>query len=223
MRNITDLIDETIKLKITGAGEIVGILIDAGNDILVLYDSEQFIYVSQIHVHFYEVCTLEEDKIIKPNELSFKENEPLNTISLRKTLQESRGVFTELFVTGNQSLHGYITSVMNDYIVFQSPIYKTMYISLKHLKWLIPYPEELRPYELTQNEFPVVPIGLSLSRTLEEQLKKIVNQVVIFDINENPSKVGKLTSVHENQITLMRARNESIYLNFHHIKTIHFP
>ncbi|TKD72466.1 DUF2642 domain-containing protein [Pseudalkalibacillus hwajinpoensis] len=223
MSNLTDLIDETIKLKLNGNSDLIGVLIDSGNDVLVLYDGEKFIYVSQFHVHYYEVCTNEGDKIAKPKGSLFTEPETLNSISFRKTLQESRGVFTEVFVSGHQSIHGYITSLMNDYIVFQSPIYKTMYISLKHLKWLIPYPQNVRPYELTESEFPVVPIGLSLARTLEEQLKKLLDQVVIFDLNENPNKAGKLTSMQGNQITLTRARNQPVYLNYHHIKTVHFP
>ncbi|WP_152670956.1 DUF2642 domain-containing protein [Guptibacillus hwajinpoensis] len=223
MRNLNDLINETIKIKLNGNSDLIGVLIDSGNDILVLYDGNNLIYVSQFHVHYFEVCNSVEDKISTTVDSLFPGMEPLDSISFRKTLQESRGIFTEIFVSGHKSIHGYITSVMNDYIVFQSPIYKTMYISLKHLKWLIPYPQNVRPYELTDSEFPVVPIGLSLARTLEEQLKKLLDQIVIFDLNENSNKSGKLTSMHGNQITLTRARNQPVFLNYHHIKTVHFP
>ena len=223
MRNSSDLMNETIVLNINGAKEIVGVLIDSGNDILVLYNGQDFIYISQYHIQHYEVCTSENEKISLPKESLFEEPQNLDSISLRKTLQESKGMFTEIYVTGHYSLHGYITSIMNDYFVFQSPVYKTMYISMKHLKWLIPYQGYKRPYDLTHNEFPVVPIGLSLSRTLEEQLKKVINQIVIFDLNENPNKVGKLTSIRENQLTLVTAKKGQIFINFHHIKCVQFP
>lgn len=223
MRNSSDLTNETIRLKMNGTKDIIGVLIDSGNDILVLYNGKDFIYVSQYHVQHYDVCTKEDEKISLPKESLFEEPETLNSISLRKALQESKGMFTEIYVTGHHSLHGYITSIMNDYFVFQSPIHKTMYISMKHLKWLIPYQGNERPYQLTHSEFPVVPIGLSLSRTLEEQLKKVTNQIVIFDMYENENKIGKLISIQENQVTLMTAKEGQVFINFHHVKCVHFP
>ena len=57
-------------------------------------------------------------------------------------------------LAGNAPIHGYVTSVMNDYIVFYSPVYKTVYISLKHLKWLIPYKENQVPYALNKMNSP---------------------------------------------------------------------
>ena len=51
----------------------------------------------------------------------------------------------------------HITGIMNNYFVFQSPVYKTMYISLNHLKWLIPYAQNDKPYGLDNHTITLQP------------------------------------------------------------------
>jgi hypothetical protein len=143
-------------------------------------------------------------------------------MSLRKVLTSAKGMFTEIYVTSNQPLHGYITSIMNNYFVFYSPVYKTMLISLNHLKWLIPYTYNQRPYSLTNEDFPLKPVPFSLARSFDIQLEKHIGELVIFNIGDNPNLIGKLQSVQDSFIELITARQEAVYLNLSHIKTIHF-
>ena len=117
----------------------------------------------------------------------------------------------EIFVTGNRSIHGYITSVLNDYIVFYSPIYKMILISMHHLKWLVPYQNKLTPYTLSNENLPVVPANIPLSRSFEEQLQKYKGQLLVFDMGDNPNKVGLVKSVSNNIVELVTASGETNY------------
>ncbi len=145
------------------------------------------------------------------------------TISYRKILNNAKGQFLEIFVTGNRSIHGYITSVLNDYIVFYSPVYKTLFISMQHLKWLIPYSSQLTPYTLSNAALPVVPSNIPLSRSFEEQLKKFEGQLLVFDLGDNPIKVGLLKSISNNIVELVTAGGQTIYWKLMHLKTVHIP
>ena len=75
---------------------------------------------------------------------------PIETeaISYRKILMTAKGMFVKVYVTENKSIHGYISSIMNDYFIFYSPAYKAMFVSMDHLKYLIPYPPITTPYSL---------------------------------------------------------------------------
>ena len=80
-----------------------------------------------------------EDDLEAPTEfpsIITEENE--EDLSFGEVLTQAKGSMLK-FMSRAASPSWYITSIMNNYIVFQSPVYKTMYISLNHLKWLIPY------------------------------------------------------------------------------------
>ncbi len=81
-------------------------------------------------------------------------------------------MFAELNIVGNRSVHGYVTSIMNDFFVFYSPMFRTLYVSMRHLKILIPYDPETTPYAMEQEKFPINPTPASLARTFDQQLKK---------------------------------------------------
>lgn len=94
-----------------------GVLIDVGNDIVVLYNGQDYVYISLYHVQYYKFLRSHDEEILKPDVDSvIKRESP--SISLRKVLSTSKGIFTEIYVAGNAPIHGYVTSVMNDYIVF---------------------------------------------------------------------------------------------------------
>src|SRR5690606_38828521 len=116
-------------------------------------------------------------------------------ISYRNILQHARGQFVEIYVSGALSLHGYVTAIMNNYFVFYSPIYKTTYIPMYHLKWLIPYTENQTPFAMERERLPVSPSVLPLSRSFEDQLHKLVGEIVIFDLGVNPNKIGLLNRI----------------------------
>lgn len=129
----------------------------------------------------------------------------------------------EVYVIGNKSIHGYITNVLNDYFTFYSPVYKTMLISMNHLKWLTPYQKNITPYTLGNDALPVQPTPLPLQRSLEGQLKKMEGHLVIFDLGDHPMKIGLLKEVKNNIIHLVTASGESVYWKVIHLKTVHFP
>jgi hypothetical protein len=213
-------VGENINLDISGGKVLQGILIDMGSDILVIYDGTNFLYIPVVHIHNISILDSCEIEITPPSEtpnLDYNQE-----MSFRKILTSAKGIFTEIYVTSNQPLHGYIISVMNNYFVFYSPVYKTMLISMHHLKWLIPYSVNQRPYGLTNDDLPFKPAPFTIARTFEQQLEKHKGELVVFNIGDHPNVIGKLVDVQDNIIHLITAREMSIYLNLHHIKTLHF-
>ncbi len=212
-------IDKNVNIEITGKTFFIGKVVDVGLDIIVLNDGEKYLYIPLVHLHNINEETSEE--------LTISDQEsPLDdadTISYRKTLQQAKGKFVEIFVTGNKSIHGYITSVLNDYFVFYSPIYKTLFISLHHLKWLTPYNHNLTPYTLSNEELPVNPSNIPLARTFEEQLKKMEGKLVVFDLGDHFNKSGLLKGISNNIIELVQANGKTIHWKSYHVKTIHLP
>ncbi|MEK3887789.1 DUF2642 domain-containing protein [Bacillus sp. FSL K6-3431] len=219
---IQNLIREVVQIEVSGKKFINGTIVDIGNDIIVLFNGTDFVYIPLVHIQNLRVDQKNEDEIKSPTESpSIVSEENKDELSLRKVLTQSKGMFVEIYVTSNQPLHGYITSIMNNYFVFHSPIYKTMYITLHHLKWLIPYSNNQRPYDLDNRNFPIQPTNVSLARTFEVQVKKFENEVVVFNIGENNNHIGKINNVEEQIIEIQTARTHPVYLNLHHIKTLH--
>jgi hypothetical protein len=219
--NLKELIGKYVKLEISGTKFLKGILIDIGSDIWVLFNGDDYLYIPTIHIQNWQFLNKDEiDEIIISNEPTPIYNHK-EEISLRKTLTLAKGIFTEIFVTNKQSIHGYIISIMNNYFVFYSPIYKTMFISLNHLKWLIPYTNYQRPYGLSNASLPVNPSNLTFARSFEVQIEKLVGELVVFNTGENEKMFGKVQGISNNFIELIGAKGESVFLNLHHIKSIH--
>ena len=136
-------------------------------------------------------------------------------------LSQAKGKLVEIYVTGNQSLHGTITDIMNNYIVFQSPVYKTMYISLSHLKWLIPYAQNHKLYGLDNDTAITQLNNETFATTFENQVEKVKNKIIVLNVGEHKSLIGKINNVEEQIIEFESARTSPIFLNLHHIKTLH--
>ncbi|MEH7274938.1 DUF2642 domain-containing protein [Neobacillus vireti] len=219
-----DLIGKNIEIELSGKNFYTGTLIDSGLDILVLYvgRSQRFYYIPTVHIQRVKeakmdqnsfVYELPEEKPLKPDSL---------TISFRGILNNARGRFVEVYVTGNKTIHGYLTSIMNDYFVFYSPIYKTVFISMDHVKWLVPYPEHSAPYSINNQTLPASPASIPLARSFEDQCKKLENQLVVIDGGDSSEKIGLLQKVSNYQLTVITAERDMVYRNLEHIKTIHF-
>ena len=218
-----DLIGKTIEVEISRDIFLKGTLLDSGLDIIVMYDdkNQNFLYIPFVHVQKLKETILdEEDFSYQP-----PSERPIETdlISFRKALMIAKGLFVQVYVTGNKSIHGYLTSIMNDYFVFHSPVYKTMFIAMKHVKWLIPYPPNATPYSLNNENLPLRPVSIPLARSFDEQLKKLENQLVIIDGGENTEQIGLLQKVRNNKAILITADGETVYRNLDHIKTIQLP
>lgn len=221
MKNRHPLLDRQVELEISGkVAPIRGKLIEFGQDILVLHNGTQFLYVPLIHLQQLRISTREEEI----NEILEMPFEPYNEpISYRKILMNAKGMFSEIYITGNQSIHGYLTTVMNDYFVFYSPVYHTVIISLNHMKYLIPYNPNVTPYTLTPEKFPLKPSPLTLARTFDQQLRKLIGEFVVLDLGEKSNKTGVLKSVDQSMIELATASGNAVFLHFDHVKTVHIP
>lgn len=189
---------------------------DSGSDIIVIYNGKDYMYIPIIHLKNVQVAI--------PETVESQGDSPSITVdkelSFRKVLTTAKGLFVEIYIAGKQSVHGYITSVMNNYFVFYSPIYKTMYITLNHLKWLIPYPNHQRPYGLDHQTFPVQPSNLPLARTFEMQVERLTGELVVFNMGEDKGVIGKINRIEDNIVDLQIARDYAVYLNLHHIKSV---
>jgi len=214
-------LNQSVSLSVSGIRYSVrGKLIDLGPDILVMHNGTQYLYVPLVHIQHLTRCSPQDSIFGEPNEPPL---DPTMDLSYRKVLLNAKGMFSELYIAGSQTVHGYVTSIMNDFFVFYSPLFRSLYVSMRHLKILVPYDPHTTPYALEQEKFPVHPATASLARTFEQQLKKFENEFVILDLGEHPEKIGLLKSVKNNLIELVTADGASTFIHLDHIKTIHRP
>ncbi|MFC0272716.1 DUF2642 domain-containing protein [Metabacillus herbersteinensis] len=221
MNGISTFIGKQVDIEITGKTVFVGILIDVGLDIIVLFDGLQYLYIPLLHLHNIKLSS--EDPIETSQRSKQTITDDTEKIAYRKVLNNAKGMFVEIYVTGNKSIHGYITNILTDYFVFYSPVYKTMFISLHHLKWMIPYSSSLTPYTLGNDVLPVQPSTIPLLRTFEEQLKKYQGKLVVFDSGEHPNKIGLLKDIRNNIVELITANGETMFWKLTHLKSAHLP
>lgn len=225
VKGLNQFLDTDVDVVISGDTRFVGTLIDIGQDIFVIFNGCNYLYIPLLHLHQMNKAIINTNTgkpISRDLEDTIMQAEN-NSFSYRNTLNNVKGKFIEVYVTGDRSIHGYVTSVLNDYIVFFSPVFKTLFISMHHLKWFTPYSTEQTPYTLDNSQLPVVPSSVSLVRNFEEQIKKYVGQLVIFDMGEVPEKVGLLKDVSNNIIELINASGKSIIWKLNHLKTMHLP
>lgn len=210
------MLNKQIKLKITGHS-FKGILTDFGNDILVLFDGQTFFYIPLLHVQ--KAVLVEEDnqEIKQPAVLPFSEDD--SPISYRSILTNAKGLYTHIHVLGKKTLHGTIISILSDYLVLFSPVYKLIYIPLAHLKWLTLFEQNTSPYSVN----PDLPDVRSLSRSFEEQIKKFEGKIAVFDMGEDQDKIGLLKNGRGNLIELINANGETVYFKLNHVKSVYIP
>lgn len=197
-----------------------GLLIETGPDILVILSESRYYYVPILHVQQLRPGEWDEMEYARGEPPFEPQSEP---ISYRKVLLNAKGIFSEVFISGRQTIHGYVTSVMNDYFVFYSPVHHSIVISLDHLKYLVPYPPHSTPYGLTPEQFPLKPSPVSLSRTFEQQVRKLIGEFVVLDLGEHPHKIGVLKGLEDGMLAIANASGQTTYIHFNHVKTIHLP
>lgn len=224
MQFLNSYLGKALDVDVTGEKVVTGILVDIGLDIIVLYTWGNFFYIPLTHIQRVQEHSQSDDDsydLSKPSE-----NHPIDQdqiLSYRKILNNAKGLFVQIYVSGNQKLHGYITNVLTNYFVFYSPVYKTMFIPLFHLKWLIPYIGEQTPYSLEGKSFPIKPTSITLARTFEEQMKKLEGKIVICDLGLHENKIGHMRKTDGNFIELVGAGGDIWYFNILHLKTVHSP
>ncbi|MEW9697854.1 DUF2642 domain-containing protein [Paenibacillus sp. SI8] len=221
MDNLSIFIGKHVELAISGINTpLKGVLIDVGSDLLVIHNEMHFYYIPSIHLQYLRLDTSSTLSAITSTESPLEMQSA--SISYRKMLMNAKGMFIEIYITGNQTIHGYLTHIMNDYFAFHSPVFHTIFISMQHVKYVIPYPPDTTPYSLKPEYFLVQPSHVTLSRTFEQQLKKLEGMFVVMDLGENPSKIGLLQSFNYPVLELDTAYGRAI-LHSEHVKTIHLP
>jgi hypothetical protein len=219
MSYLKQYLNKVIEVEISSKKLLIGILVEYGSDIVIIYGKDEFYYIPLMHIQSIKECKSNYENLGNPDKTPIDKNEQM--ISCRKILNNAKGLFVEIYVTGKQSIHGYITSVLNNYFVFYSPVYKLMYIPINHLKWLIPYQLNETPYSLTREHLPVNPINLTTARTFEEQLKKFEGKIVVFDLGETPNKIGMVKKFENSVVELVTGREETVFWNLNHLKIVH--
>ncbi|WP_050614045.1 hypothetical protein [Bacillus testis] len=219
MNILRKLIGEIVQTELAGKKMIIGVVIDIGSDIIVLFNGKEYVYLPWVHIKNITIGKESDIDIPFPNDapgFQWEEN-----ISFRKVLTMAKGILVEISVSGEETITGYITSIMNNYFSFYSPLYKTMYISMNHLKWLIPHSTYQKPFGLKNHELTVQPSQLTLARTFEVQIEKMKDSLVVFNTGEPGNIKGKIHAVEGNIIEVISAKNKSIYLTFPHIKSVY--
>ncbi|BCB05922.1 DUF2642 domain-containing protein [Bacillus sp. KH172YL63] len=213
---------EAVMIEMTGKKAINGLLIEVGNEVMIVFDGNDYLYLSTSHIKRMAIVSKEELGINDP--VAGTQLEQDDTLSLRKILTSARGVFLEIYTVGNQAIHGYITGIMNNYFSFYSPVYKTMYISMQHLKWLVPYSTNHSPYRLSKENLPVnPPSSLTLARSFEVQLEKMIGHLVVLNLGIEEELIGKIERVEDTILDMITAKGDSIFLNMQHVQTVHLP
>ncbi|TJY43317.1 DUF2642 domain-containing protein [Cohnella pontilimi] len=218
MELLSSMIGNPVELHISGNIEWVGILIDYGLDVVVIYDGSQYVYIPYVHILKMKLNSTAE---ISMNETAQRQLNKESELSYRKILMKARGMFVQI-VTGHQSVYGYVTNVMSNYFVLHSPVHRTLFVPMLHMKWLIPYPENHAPYSLTPDVLPAQPSSLKLANSFEETLKKMKGQIVVFDLGHEPDKIGCLKNIDNNTAELVTADQSTVHWNIQHLKLVSF-
>ena len=218
---IQSLLKEYVQIEVSGKKVLKGKLIDVGTDIMVIFNGTDYMYIPIDHIHSY--CALKNNELdtLAPIESSsIKTGGNNHELTLRVTLHQAQGKSTEIYLIDDQPLHGYITQIMDNYFEFYSPIYKTMYISTKHLKWLIPYPTNECPYGLNNTNSQPLVTEASVN-TFKNKIENYTDKLIVFNIGGSKSHIGTIKNVEEQVVELETARAVKDYINIDHIKTIH--
>lgn len=221
-KQIQYLDKEIIKIEIPGKKTLKGIIVEVGSDVFVLFDGKDYFYIPIAHIHQFQIDYVNEDGISMPSETTGLLNKTQDELTFERVLALAVDIYSEIYVTGNQSLHGYISNIMSDYFVFQSPVYKTMYIGIEHLKWLIPYNHTEKPYGLSKQDFTIQSIPQEFPNTFQMQIETMKDKFVVFNLGEKENHSGSVRAIKGQFVELQTARANANFLNLLHIKTIHY-
>lgn len=223
MRELCHVLHKYVEVEFYDYRVRQGKLIDYGPDLAVLYANKQYCFIPTVQMR--RVSERQpsnskyEDKIRSEQLMNYHRD----IVTYRSILQHAKGRFVEIYVEGNKRIHGYLTCVMKDYVVIDSPVYKVTFISLDELIWLVPFPEDITPYSLSHPVMPLHPISISFPRTFMELCKRLVGNLVVFDLGEDPDKVGVLLQAGDKGIELVNAGGDKIHWHARDIKMVNTP
>ncbi|ATP38736.1 DUF2642 domain-containing protein [Solibacillus sp. R5-41] len=226
MENLIQEFDkEIVKMEITGKKILKGKIIDNSSELVVLFDGKEFLYIPVCHIHEIKIDYFNEDGLKIPStftrDINFiGKNEEMTFL---KVLTKSLGIYLEIHVLNNQPLHGYISNILDDYIVFQSPIYKMMFIPIRHVKIIVPNNQNQKPYLLSDGDFSINVSNENFPSTFDALIGILKNKLTVLNIGEKNNFTGLICEIKGTMIAFQTAKENIIYYNLQHIKTIHNP
>lgn len=226
MNLMNSLLGKRISVMISGTSQpLEGVLIEIGQDIIVIKNQENYFYLPMAHIKLVRdnVEALPEPHDNLPLTLPLSTASSGAPLSLQSIIENAKGSFTEIYVSGVHSLHGYIQNILSDYLVFFSPVFGTILVHLKHLKYLHPYPTEIAPYALKSEALQTNQANISTEDTFLQQLKKMEGQFLMLDLADQSHKFGLLKTVQAPMIELVSSNGESIFSMIEHIQTVNTP
>ena len=212
---------EYVTVSLIGDSLFKGIIFDSGSDIIVLFNGKEFIYIPVNHIE-YIAPDIPDTELTEPSNFqNILSNNSHKDLTFDSILKEAIGVYQQLCIINKKQLHGTIIEVLEDYIVFSSPIYQKIYIAKKHLKWLIPYTVNERPYGLSEDECNWQQVEKGSREYFTEQLRTLSNKLVVINLGEKYHHIGKLKNISNEMLELKSVKDNSMYVNIAHIQTIH--
>src|SRR5690242_3316889 len=117
MRDLQRYVGQEVEVEISGDRWVAGRLQGVGSDLLVLYGEQKYYHIPFVHVQQIKRSTLPPHLLSGGEAVEAPLDMPAEKISYRKMLMNAKGRFVEVYVTGGKSIHGYLTSIMNNYFV----------------------------------------------------------------------------------------------------------
>ncbi|MED3661552.1 hypothetical protein NST62_07250 [Ureibacillus sp. FSL K6-8385] len=212
---------EIVAIEVSGGKLLNGCIVDSSDELIVLYVKNKFVYVPFEHIHSFYIDTENENNLQSPSEIPAFISKGNENLTLKNILSLATGIHAELMVAKNEPLHGVITKVLDDYIVFESPVYKSMFIAQRHLKWLIPHFHQF-PYGLNEQEFLHLSSknSTTFQNTFASQIANLANQFVILNLGKNFSHIGRIKNVNHQLITIENGKSILTYFNLSHIQIL---
>jgi Protein of unknown function (DUF2642) len=220
---IQQYIGKAISLEVAGGRFQKGTLIDFGPDIIVVFDGivHNYYYIPLAHIKYFKPCP-QEDPIVGGNLQEQPVNSETGLLVFSDVIEKAKDILLELYVTGNYPAYGYITDVLSDYLLFNSPVYRTMAININHVKWLALTEKNQTFYSKDRTELEIPhTLNAVTAPTFQQQLNKMIGKIVVFDMGIEPNKIGLVVSVSCDYVVLINANEETHFLNINHIKTFH--
>ncbi|PZD95094.1 hypothetical protein DNH61_14465 [Paenibacillus sambharensis] len=223
-----------VELQLAGAEKtLLGTLAELGTDMAVVVHSSGkpfYVPLPQIRrMKLKEQCAnpcdgLVEKAIAEYPDLLGRARTEGNAISYRKMLLHAKGMFTEAVLNGaNAVLSGYLSSIMNDYLVFYSPVWQTVMVRLDRICYISPFREGAAPFNLPPEQLPLRPSSLTLARAFEQQLQKMAGRVVSFNLDTGRGATGMLIRAEDKMIWLCTVTGRMEWLHASSISSVHLP
>lgn len=212
---------EYVTVSLIGDQLFKGIIFDSGSDIIVLFNGENFVYIPVSHIE-YIVADTPDTEFAEPSDspiIPLEDNK--RNLTFESILKEAKGINQEICIINKKYLYGTVLEVMDDYLVFFSPVYKKIYIPIKHIKWLIPYTPNERPYGLSEAESSWKQAEEGFAVNFEKQLAVLLNKLIVLNMGEKTHHIGKVKSITGKMLELKTAKEKRTYVNIEHIQTIH--